>query len=203
MPTHHDPAQEDATPPDADEPAPAPLETDLVFELLKNQRRRRVVEHVRDRGTVALGDLAETIAADENDTTVAELSPDERKRVYIGLYQTHLPKMDDAGVVVYDQDRGEVSPGPAIDQLAPYLESNVTDDGDSTDGRFVIEFDRARLEERVTLPAWALLVSLLVVGLVSVAATVLPGPLWALVLVLAAAAATWIVHWEGTGQIAK
>lgn len=44
----------------------------------------------------------------ENDTTVKRLSSDQRKRVYIGLYQCHLPKMDKLGVVEYDKNRGRI-----------------------------------------------------------------------------------------------
>lgn len=169
----------------------ATLEKDVVFEILKNPRRRRVVGHIHEYGETDLGDLAEAIAADENETTVEALSADERKRVYIGLYQTHLPKMDDAGVVAYDQDRGVVAAGPTIDQLTPYLDAE-----DETDtGSSVPRVDLSGLQEPVAVPAVGLFASLLVVGLLAVAGTALPGPAWAVVLVVAAVAATWGVRW--------
>lgn len=178
-----------------DESAAVELDKDLVFELLKNHRRRSVLTHIRDHGETALGDLAEAIAAEENDTTVEELSADERKRVYIGLYQTHLPKMDGAGVVEYDQNRGVVSAGPAIDQMLRYLEPTTADDADDTgaaDGRF----DLSGVQNPVTIPSWALFAALLVVGLLTGAATALPGQLWVLVPITAGAAATWLVQWQ-------
>ncbi|QGA82407.1 hypothetical protein [Halomicrobium sp. LC1Hm] len=106
----------------AEEPAPLPV--DRVFELLKNQRRREVLRYLEaaEDETVSLSDLAEHIAAIENDTTVQAISSSERKRVYVGLYQCHLPKMDDMNVVAFDQNRGTISLGPNADQLEEFLD---------------------------------------------------------------------------------
>jgi hypothetical protein len=192
----HSHADPDASPDQDDESADAAtLEKDLVFELLKNQRRRRVIEHVRSHDGVTLGQLAEAIAAVENDTSVAALSADERKRVYIGLYQTHLPKMDDAGVIVYDRDAGAVSPGPAMDQIAPYLETGSDDASTAESEPTRAEGALSALGDPVTLPGWALLAALLLVGLVAVAATALPGPVWAGVLAVSAVVATLAARW--------
>jgi len=106
----------------ADEPAALPV--DRVFELLKNQRRREVLRYLEtsDEETVSLSDLAEHIAAIENDTTVQAISSSERKRVYVGLYQCHLPKMDDMNVVAFDQNRGTIGLGPNAEQLEEFLD---------------------------------------------------------------------------------
>ncbi|WP_290819100.1 ArsR family transcriptional regulator [Halovivax sp.] len=101
------------------------LSKDVIFELLKNRRRREVLQHLLEREeTVTLGELAEQIAAWENDTTVNALSSDQRKRVYVALYQTHLPKMDDAGIIDYDQDRGLISLSDNADLLMMYLDTD-------------------------------------------------------------------------------
>ena len=70
---------------------------------------------------MTLSDLAEHIAAIENDTTVQALNSQQRKRVYVGLYQSHLPKLDDLGVVAFNQSRGHVELGPRAAQLDRYL----------------------------------------------------------------------------------
>ena len=99
------------------------LSKDIIFELLKNRRRREVLAYLLDADeTVTLGELAEQIAAWENDTSVNALNSDQRKRVYVALYQTHLPKMDDAGIVEYDQDRGLISLADNADLLMMYLD---------------------------------------------------------------------------------
>lgn len=102
------------------------LSKDVIFELLKNRRRREVLTYLLEAdGTVTLGELAEQIAAWENDTTVNALSSDQRKRVYVALYQTHLPKMDDAGIIEYDQDRGLIDLSDNADLLMMYLDTDT------------------------------------------------------------------------------
>jgi len=99
------------------------LPLDHVFEILKNERRRTVLHYLSDRGeTVSLGELAEHVAAVENGTTVAQVTSNERKCVYVGLYQCHLPKMDDMDIVEFNQNRGRISLGPNAAQLYEYLD---------------------------------------------------------------------------------
>jgi hypothetical protein len=102
------------------------LSLDVMFEVLKNERRRFVLRYFdENEGPVALGDLAEHVAARENDKPVRELSSGERKRVYVGLYQCHLPKMDDAGIVDFNRNRGRIELGPNADLLDEYLETET------------------------------------------------------------------------------
>ncbi|WP_440010247.1 DUF7344 domain-containing protein [Halomicrococcus sp. SG-WS-1] len=75
-----------------------------------------------------MSDLAEQVAAWENDTAVDAISAAERKRVYTALYQSHLPKLDDAGIVDYNQNRGIVELSTAAEQIDPYLEMDARDD---------------------------------------------------------------------------
>ncbi len=110
--------------PDASEGEPN-LPLDQVFEVLKNSRRRETLHYLADNdGKSSLSDLAEHIAALENDTTVAAISSSQRKRVYVGLYQCHLPKMDDMDIIDFDQNRGTVVLSTNAAQLYPYLEDS-------------------------------------------------------------------------------
>lgn len=78
-------------------------ELDRVYEILGNARRRAVLDYLAEHGLCDKGDLAEVIA-EEFDT--------DRKAALTGLYQVHLPKMADTGVIDYDQRSGEVVGGP-------------------------------------------------------------------------------------------
>lgn len=110
---------------EADSQSVADLPLDHVFEILKNERRRTVLHYLQDHGgTVSLGELAEHVAAVENGTTVAQVTSNERKCVYVGLYQCHLPKMDDMDIVEFNQNRGRISLGPNAAQLYEYLEES-------------------------------------------------------------------------------
>jgi hypothetical protein len=71
---------------------------------------------------VALGDLAEVIAAWETGKATADLSSNERKRIYTALQQFHPPKMDEKGLLDYDRHRGTVSPSETATDLDVYLD---------------------------------------------------------------------------------
>ena len=98
------------------------LETDDIYHILQTSRRRHVLRYLRTADEpVALRDLAERIAAWEHETTVENLNSSQRQRVYISLYQSHLPKLDTRGIIEYDKDRGIVESTPLAAQFDPYL----------------------------------------------------------------------------------
>lgn len=98
------------------------LPKDLVFGMLSNERRRWALKYLAGNDNeTTLSDLAEYIASIENDKPEAALTSDERKRVYVGLYQVHLPKMDDADIIDYNQARGTIELQPEADQLLTYI----------------------------------------------------------------------------------
>jgi len=104
------------------------LSQDEVFDLLSSARRRYVIYVLRTRSEpMEVTDLAEEVAAWENDTTIDELSSQERKRVYVSLYQTHIPKLASAGVVDYDRDTGLVELTRKTGQMDRYLQTPQPD----------------------------------------------------------------------------
>jgi predicted house-cleaning noncanonical NTP pyrophosphatase (MazG superfamily) len=100
------------------------LPRDEVFEVLSNSRRRCALHYLKQHADrrVELRELVDHVAAWENDTTVDELESTNRKCVYTALRQSHLPKMDDAGVVDYDLRRGEIELTDAAQETELYLE---------------------------------------------------------------------------------
>lgn len=103
------------------------ISRDDLFDVLSNHRRRYALHSLKQRdGAVAVGDLAEEIAAWENDVSIAELTAADRKRVYTALQQFHLPKMATTGIVAFDSS-GIVTLTDAADSLDVYLDV-VTDD---------------------------------------------------------------------------
>lgn len=98
------------------------VDMDELFGVLGNERRRYVLEYLsRVEGATTLNDLADHIAAWEYDKTVAAVDSQERKRVYVSLYQCHLPKMDEADALAYDEDRGTVGRGRLYDRFTDHL----------------------------------------------------------------------------------
>ena len=105
------------------------LSLDHTFSILKNQRRRRVLRYLYETdGQVSLSEVAEQIAAQENDKSVKQISSAERKRVYVGLYQCHLPKMDSMEIVSFNKPRGTIELGKHAPDVYDYI---GVDDGDA------------------------------------------------------------------------
>jgi hypothetical protein len=124
-------AEDESTPPGTSEPAfngaheqsEDELPLDVTFEILKNRRRRLILGYLENEADpTPIGELAEHIAAIENNIDTRQLDSQQRKRVYIGLYQCHLPKMDDAGVIEYNQTRGLVELNDSATPLYEYLD---------------------------------------------------------------------------------
>lgn len=90
----------------------ASMETlDDAFSLLADRRRRLLLSVMRSYGEeVTLPDAAEEVAARETGYTVQNISAERVKEVYLSLYHDHLPRLVDAGLLEYDQERDLVAP---------------------------------------------------------------------------------------------
>lgn len=98
------------------------ISQDSAYDLLSNSRRRYVISALRERKEpMGLNDLSRQLAAWENDVDQDELTDQQVKRIYVSLYQTHIPKLSEAGVVSYDQETGEVSLEETVHELDTYI----------------------------------------------------------------------------------
>ena len=100
------------------------LSLDAIFDVLRNERRRYALRHVADceDAEIPFGDLVDHVAAAENDAEVGAVDSGTRKAVYTSLYQSHLPKLDDMGVLAYDRGSGPVRAGPHLDEVLDCLD---------------------------------------------------------------------------------
>ncbi|WP_089826916.1 DUF7344 domain-containing protein [Halogranum amylolyticum] len=124
------------------------LSRDDVFHLLQNARRRSVVRYLSERdddSVCEMRDIAAQVAAWENDKPIAQLTSDERQRVYISLYQGHLPKLDEKGIIEYNQSRGWVESTPLLKQLETYVISE-TDEQQADSEQATTESDSTSLK---------------------------------------------------------
>lgn len=81
---------------------------DVVFEALAHQRRRYLVQCLREEPR-ALSDVAMEVAAQETDSPTADQPTDLAQDVYLSLYHRHVPKLEEAGIVQYDHDKKVVA----------------------------------------------------------------------------------------------
>jgi hypothetical protein len=104
------------------------LTQDTVFEILSNSRRRFMLSYLHEHdGSVDLMDLANEIAAWENDTTVEDLTDKQSKRVYVSVYQTHVPKLVSTDLIEYDSDTGLIELSERADEIERYMPDGGTE----------------------------------------------------------------------------
>jgi len=91
-----------------------------IHDVLRNDRRRLTLEYLKQRlEPVDVRELSERVAELE----IGESPPprDIRKSVYNALNQTHLPKLDETGLVDFDRDRKIVSLREAAREIDVYM----------------------------------------------------------------------------------
>jgi predicted transcriptional regulator len=84
---------------------------DEAFDLLADARRRRLLTLVGEHRELALPDVADEVAIDERDASIVDIDPDTVLDVYLSLYHDHVPRLVEAGLVEYDQERDLVAVG--------------------------------------------------------------------------------------------
>jgi len=153
------------------------LSQDVIFDVLSSSRRRYVLYYLsQHEQPVELPSLAEEVAAWETESAVDELSSQERKRVYVSLYQTHIPKLEEVGLVDYDQDSGEVSLTEQSAQIQGFLREPASARGRLTNLAVVVGLSLAVLLGGIVLiptiePSLALVAMLTVWAVATVAIT--------------------------------
>lgn len=100
-----------------------------VFDILQNPRRRAVLRCLhRADGEMAFDDLIDQVAIWETNSSIEELETAQRRRVYVSLTQSHIPKLEQAGVIAYHEDDKIVERRPAARQLDTYLDVHSGND---------------------------------------------------------------------------
>lgn len=76
---------------------------DRMLGVLGERRRRYVLYYLREVRYAELDDLAEHVAARETGSSPAEISSWLRRAVRSDLFHTHLPKLEEVGVIGFDR----------------------------------------------------------------------------------------------------
>lgn len=99
-----------------------------VYAILGNQRRLNTIKYLSlyEPGTeVEVRHVARVIRGIEMDVTPRHLDSLEYESAYNGLIQSHLPKLENEGLVEYNQQAKEVTVTPRLKQYAAV--TNLTD----------------------------------------------------------------------------
>lgn len=97
------------------------VSTDVALQLLADHHRRTILQIVRegDQKPVPLSVLISQLT--DADATSTHHSIDPESETLVALAHNHLPKLDDHGVVEFDQTANTVAPGPEFDAVEPLL----------------------------------------------------------------------------------
>lgn len=99
------------------------LTPDQVFDALGNDWRRRALFVLWTREEpMTLAGLADETVAERCDTSVDEVSAEQRKRAATSLHHVHLPKLADNGIVDYDPHGNTVELTASRRDLEPYVD---------------------------------------------------------------------------------
>ncbi|SFF87797.1 hypothetical protein SAMN04488063_0627 [Halopelagius inordinatus] len=111
----------------AAETAEDELAESSIHEVLSNDRRRMVIEHLQQSDELTLRELSERIAAQET----GESPPPRniRQSAYVSLQQTHIPKLVGLDIVEYDE-REKLVELKRSDKVEVYME--VVPEGEIT-----------------------------------------------------------------------
>lgn len=102
------------------------LSMDDAFDVLRNSRRRAVISCLdASDGELSVKELSTCVAAQEYGIAASELSSEQYKRVYTGLYQCHLGRMEELGVIDFDVEANTVRLQDVASHLEPYLKDGT------------------------------------------------------------------------------
>jgi hypothetical protein len=101
---------------------PQVLELDHVYGVLGHSRRRYLCYSLLGDTQWSLTDLATRIAAWENEISTDEVTEPQRKRVYVSLYHTHVPKLVDKDVIEFDDEEETIRPAENAEQALRALD---------------------------------------------------------------------------------
>lgn len=96
------------------------LSRDTVHDLLADERRRTMLACLDEHGPLVLPDLADEVARAEHDSPLPQIPDDDVLCIYLSLWHRHVPKLSEAAVVAYDQDRDLVALGENAAQVAAF-----------------------------------------------------------------------------------
>lgn len=84
---------------------------DDSLEVIAHEARRTLLMHLREREPIDVRAVENDLIGDDYD----------RHDVRTRLHHVHLPKLEGAGVVVWDRDPGEIHRGWAFPEVEPLL----------------------------------------------------------------------------------
>ncbi|WP_306052990.1 DUF7344 domain-containing protein [Natronococcus wangiae] len=106
--------------------SPAVLRVDYVFEALAHPRRRYLLYTLAVETEWSLRELATKIVAWEQNIPEETVRPDERDKVYLSLYHTHIPKLEKCQIISFNARTETIETASSAEQVIAALEGAGT-----------------------------------------------------------------------------
>lgn len=98
------------------------LTTETALRLLAEQQRRQILRRIASgSGETTVAQLKQQIETTESRTTSTEGS-DATDTRFLQLHHVHLPKLQQAGVITYDEEAGIVERGESFAEVLALLD---------------------------------------------------------------------------------
>ncbi|WP_435177944.1 DUF7344 domain-containing protein [Halorussus sp. AFM4] len=81
---------------------------DRSLRALSNQNRRYLLYHLDEHGDAELDELSRQLVARESDCSLSSISEEDSKRIQAKLHHEHLPRLQDYGIIDYDERQGDI-----------------------------------------------------------------------------------------------
>lgn len=97
-----------------------------LYDIFRNVRRRYVLYYAKQvRGPISVNELVEKIASWEDPLDSEGCSRERRRSIYNSLQQTHLPKLEDVGLIEYNRNKKRVTLTAHAERVEFYPASNT------------------------------------------------------------------------------
>lgn len=102
------------------------------YRAMASRDRRRLLYALLDGEERAVEEVATVLAGWDATESGTVAHPDDRNLVLLRLVHIHLPLLDDAGLVAYDDERGTVRLAPLDETAREYIEGGIDAKSEST-----------------------------------------------------------------------
>ena len=92
-----------------------------VFEILSRKRRRHIIEALVEHRSLVMADLAELVTCAEHEIAFTDLDEQLVLETYTELWHVDIPKLEESGLIAYDQESDVVALAPAADAIDGFI----------------------------------------------------------------------------------
>ncbi|WP_121743470.1 DUF7344 domain-containing protein [Natronorubrum halophilum] len=99
-----------------------PGEFETTLKLCSSKHRRIILGIlVREQRALTLNDLMKEIVKRNHHAAITDVPSRTVNQIYLSLCHQHVPKLADANVVTYENDRQLLEPTERLERMQPYL----------------------------------------------------------------------------------